>query len=71
MSRFPKKILLPISEKTYIEVLSRSKLHGTSVNAELRMAISLGLQTNSTSISKPEPTLEDLGIDDLEFSNNE
>lgn len=39
MSRFTKKILLPVTQEMYNELLYRSRANGTSVNAEIRIAI--------------------------------
>jgi hypothetical protein len=45
MTRFPKKILLPLSGGMYSELLDRSKANGTSINAEIRLAIAASTRT--------------------------
>ena len=45
MSRFTKKVLLPITQEMHSELLYRSRANGTSINAEIRIAI--GASCNS------------------------
>ena len=57
MSRFTKKILVPITQEMYSELLARSKANGTSINAEVRMAVS--------KTTAPKPLNADSDIDSL------
>lgn len=57
MSRFTKKILVPLTPEMYSELLARSAANGTSINAEVRMAVSKTMA--------PKPLDADSDIDSL------
>jgi hypothetical protein len=56
MSRFTKKILLPVTPQMYSELLYRSKANGSSVNAEIRLAVAKMVPPQSPDAPDPKET---------------
>ena len=73
MSRFTKKVLLPITEEMYSELLARSLRNGTSVNAEIRTAVGSTIQHDIKPIadSKPAVSVNSTAVDDIDWPTEE